>query len=131
MSKHQPLSLIERAALVYDFDAGLRGPLNPPRNGEGDRDAKRRGGGGPRSDARSGGEAGPLRQACGLPPPRAGEDQNANLLDVVEEAARVAEPFAFAPAGAAEIDRGKLAKAGFIVPGGPPNDPGLTFDRQK
>ena len=43
---------------------------NPPRNGEGDH--AKHGGGGPPPARLS--VAGPLRQPCGLPPPRAGED---------------------------------------------------------
>jgi len=78
-----------------------------------------------------GGEAGPLHHAASRrgPPPRSGEDRssppnapdspNAGLRDVVEEAARVAEPFAFARPATAEVDRAKLAEKGFIVPGGP------------
>jgi hypothetical protein len=59
-------------------------PLIPPRNGEGDRAAKRRGGGAASAASGDGaiagiparfGEAGPLHQPAAGPPPRAGEDQ--------------------------------------------------------
>ena len=42
----------------------------PPRNGE----VARSDGGVPLGGLHKGGEVGPLRQSCGLPPPRAGED---------------------------------------------------------
>jgi len=92
MSKHSPLSLIERAALVYDFDVGLRGPAREP-------------------EARTAPEP--------RPAPVAERSRPVPVAEAVREAVRVAEPFAFAPVGTAEIDRAKLAEAGFIVPGGP------------
>ena len=102
MSKHSPLSLIERAALVYDFDVGLRGPARAP-------------------------EARPAPAPAPVPVaerPRAvlvavERKRPDPLAQIVEEAARVAEPFAYAQAGTAEVDCEKLAEAGFIVPGGP------------
>lgn len=101
MSKHSPLSLIERAALVYDFDAGLRGPARAPE---------------PRP------EPAPVPAPAAerpRPVPAAVERKRPDpLARIVEEAARVAEPFAYAQAGTVEIDREKLAEAGFIVPGG-------------
>src|SRR3954447_23851441 len=57
--------------------------VNPPRHGEGDHEAKRNGGGGPRwmrgrggggAHGGCGGEVGPLHHPSDGPPPRFGED---------------------------------------------------------
>jgi len=95
MAKHIPQSLLERAAEAYDFGAALRAPRSAPQAPE----------------------AAPAPAAAPEPRP-----------------ASVPEPVAVAPAprpievpvvrpsvapGAAGIDHAALAKAGFIVPGGP------------
>jgi len=61
--------------------------LNPPRHGEGDRDAKRRGGGGAPWTKRVG--LGPLHQPAAGPPPHSGEDLVAALSPLPVEALRL------------------------------------------
>ena len=63
---------LEATAQGNAFHKIASATVDPPRHGEGDRDAKRRGGGGSRLGAARG--AIPLHPASHGPPPRAGED---------------------------------------------------------
>ena len=97
MSKHSPLSLIERAAQVYDFGAALRAPAPVP-------------------------AADPMSKPAPAEPARVEAPRPAPLAveEIVELAAAAPQPFDFAPTGIARIDREALAAKGFVVPGGVP-----------
>ena len=99
MSKHSPLSLIERAAQVYDFGAALRAPELLPV-------AEPRPKPAPTEPVR-------IEAPAPAPAPLAVEE-------IVELAAFAPQPFDFAPADIARIDREALAAKGFVVPGGVP-----------
>ncbi len=106
MSKHNPPSLLERAAEIYDFGAPLRAPAPAPL---------------PIVEAEVALPApeplpAPVVAPVPNPEPAAPVQQIAEPRKVVEPKPR---PFALRADGAAAIDRDALAAAGFIVPGGP------------
>ena len=101
MSKHEPLSLIERAAQVYDFGAAMRAPAPAPAP-----EAKR-------PEPKPAVEPVRTEAPRPAPPPTLVEE-------IAEIAAAAPQPFDFAPAGIAAIDRDALAAKGFVVPGGVP-----------
>ena len=106
MSKHNPPSLLERAAEIYDFGAPLRAPAPAPL---------------PIVEAEVALPApeplpAPLAAPLPDPEPAAPVPQLAEPRKTVEPKLR---PFALRADGAAAIDRDALAAAGFIVPGGP------------
>jgi Mrp family chromosome partitioning ATPase len=106
MSKHNPPSLLERAAEIYDFGAPLRAPAPAPMpivEAEVEHPAP---------------DPAPAPVAAPLPAPEPATPvpQLAESRTVVEPKPR---PFALRADGAAAIDRDALAAAGFIVPGGP------------
>ena len=104
MSKHEPLSLIERAAQVYDFGAAMRAPAPDPAPApEPPRPATRQVA--PKPE--------PIRVEAPRPVPVA-------IEEIAEIAASAPQPFDFAPTGIAAIDRDMLAAKGFVVPGGVP-----------
>ena len=95
MSKHQPLSLIERAAQVYDFGSALRAPAAPI-------------------------EPEPVFEPAvepviEEPPPRR---RPIEIAEIEQVAAEMPAPFEAAPRDVAPIDRERLARLGFVVPGG-------------
>ena len=100
MSKHNPPSLLERAAEIYDFGAALRAPAAAPLPTPE-----------PESESRA---RAPLAEIVPAPAP---------LPHAGPAAPRIFEPeprpFALRADGAAAIDRAALTAAGFVVPGGP------------
>lgn len=91
MSKHQPLSSIERAAMVFDFGAALRAPVGQP-------------------------APEPIVEPEVAPRVRPRPIERA---EVVAVAAELPEPFEFEARDVAHVDRASLSRRGFVVPGGP------------
>jgi protein-tyrosine kinase len=108
--KHSRISLLERAAEVYDFGAALRGrqPL-PPQP----------------ADHPAAGGADPARPPIIEPSPSAPEPESTAELDelwlepAIDDAGELPEAPERLPDGTAVISRTRLAQAGFIVPDAP------------
>lgn len=95
MSKHSPLSSIERAALVYDFGAALRAPVAQP-------------------------APEPVTEPVAEPEvaPRV-RLRPIGREEIVAVAAELPAPFKLELRDVAAVDRAALVRKGFVVPGGP------------
>jgi protein-tyrosine kinase len=116
--KHSRISLLERAAEVYDFAAPLkaRAPLASPPTGAEPEDSSRHSEAAPQ----------PIGVEPPAPPQVAGEIETAREiwlepadLDQELELSEPAPPPRRSPDGAAVVDRVALAEAGYIVPEAP------------
>jgi protein-tyrosine kinase len=95
MSKHSPLSSIERAAQIYDFGAALRAPAVQPA---------------PEPVV----EPVPEPEVAPRIRPRPIERE-----EVIAVAAELPAPFELEARDVAPVDRAALVRKGFVVPGGP------------
>ena len=102
--KHTPPSLLERAAELYDFGAALRGPASAAA---------------PKPAAAPAPVPEPAPAPIAAPAPAPAVAQPAPVLRMVRPAAPVAAPRPQPTGPVAQIDRDRLAKAGFVGSEGP------------